>query len=328
MAWKPKEKQLTPEEAVEHARRELAPYWLGTDPLLAGLRGADGKATAHPLDKAFDKKAWLIYFADLTSFDGETLLQYAREWVRRYSGYELGQLLVVRKSYSFLSSAKSLQGIFRKPPDAFPVAIDSDGLLTEAFGGGKAVYPAVKLLHQRKVVFDHSGPEWFRGLEKEMQQFLRLKDPGLPLAPPFEPAGSYPHDVSTAELGAGVRSSIFKFTGKIAQEQERVVAQDPSATIRFTSSASRVSIVAQSVSSTEEPSRVRVELNGDTVYDAVAAADLSFGDDGGSEIKVRQGRLHHALHSLPIDKGREITLRFLDADRLPVAIYGARFSNK
>lgn len=328
MAWKPKEKQLTPDEAVELARRELAPYWLGTEPLLAGVRGADGRATAHPLDKSFEKKAWLLLFADVTDFSGEALLKYAREWVRRYSSHELGILLIARQSYSFLSVAKSLLPFLGKGFEAFPVAVDPEGLITEAFGGGKQVYPAAKLLHQRKVVFDRSGANWAEGAEKELQRFLRLADPGLPLPLPFEPAVEGSRDIAGAELGLRSRSPLFKFTGRFAQEPDRVVVQDPAASIRFASPSPRISIVAQSTAAAGEPTRMRVELNGDTVYDSVAAADLSFGDDGGSEIKVSEGRLYHVLHSLPVDKGREITLRFPDSDRLPVAVYGVRFASR
>ena len=57
MAWKPKEKQLTPEEAIAQARKELAPYWLNSEPLLAAVRGDDQKITVHPLAKDFESKA-------------------------------------------------------------------------------------------------------------------------------------------------------------------------------------------------------------------------------------------------------------------------------
>ena len=42
-------------------------------------------------------------------------------------------------------------------------------------------------LEERKVLFDHSGANWAQGAEKEIQNYLRLKDPGLPLAPAYSP---------------------------------------------------------------------------------------------------------------------------------------------
>jgi hypothetical protein len=329
MAWKPKEKQLTPEEAVEQARKELAPFWLGTEPLLAGVRGADGKAAAHPLGKAFDEKSWLLFFADLTDFSGEVAVKQVRQWIRRYSAYELNILLVARRSYSFLNSAKDLQAMLGRSVEHFPVVLDVDGLIGEAFGVNGLPLPVLKLLHKRKVIFERSGPDrWNQGVEKELQGFLRLSDPGLPLAPPYEASATEPRDTASAELGARNRSPQLKITGKAIQEADRVLIQDPATVVRFASAHPRVSLVAQSPAQGDQYSRVRIELNGDTVYEAVVGADLAFGDDGGSEVRVGEARLYHVLQALPAGKEREITLRFPDADRLPVALYAVRFSDR
>lgn len=327
MAWKPREKPLTPDEALALARSELAPFWLGAEPMLAGVRGPDGRAAAHPLDKSFDQRAWVILFGDLTDFAGEAVLLYAREWMKRYSQHNLSVMLVVRAAYSFLSSVKALPPFLGKTVEAFPVVLDYEGLIAEAFGVKSNLWPAVKVLNQRKVMFDHAGPNWADGVEKEIQSYLRIKDPGLPLAPSFVPPGFSPKASTCAELGLRARSPIFRLDGKIAQEQDRVVMQSASATIRFRSPAPRVSIVAQSMLlSTGEPGRIRIELDGGPIFDAVAGADLSFGDDGGSELKLTEGRLYHALQVLPA-QSREITLRCPDADRLPIAIHGVRFTN-
>jgi hypothetical protein len=333
MAWKPKEKKLTPEEALAMAKSELAPFWLGAEPMLAGVRGEDGRATALPLDKSLDQRAWVLLFVDFTQFAGETVLQYAREWARRYAAHELSILLVVRPTYSFMTGAKTLPAFLHKPFESFPVVLDAEGLIASAFGVAYDALPAVKLLHSRKMLFDHHGRDWAKGVEKEIQSFLRIKDPGLPLSPPFAPTSASPSQATSsaspaasAELGARGRSSLIKLEGKFAQEADRVVAQSSSCVIRFKSPSSRVSLVALSTLSAGEGARVRVELGGENVFDAAAGPDLAFGDDGGSEVRVTEGRLYHALQSLPL-KSREIGLRFPDADRLPVAIYGIRFAD-
>lgn len=327
MGWKPKEKVLTSEEAVELARRELGPFWIGTEPLLAGVRGADGKATAHPLDLSFDKQAWLIFFADLTEFSGENVLLCLREWARRYGANDLRFLLVIRPAFSFLTSAKALKASLKKAPESCPVVLDHDRLITEAFGGEKQTLPAIRLLSQRKVLFESSGLDWVKGAEVEVQRFLRIKDPGLPLELPFELPKQLPHDSGCSEFGSRSKSKNFKLTGKTTEEADRILIQDPEVTVRFMSSFPRVSIVAQSAIGAHEPSRMCVELNGDTVFESVTGADLTSGDDGGSVVRVSEGRLYHILHSLP-GKARDITLRFPDADRLPIALYAIRFSDQ
>jgi hypothetical protein len=323
MAWKPKEKQLSPEEAIEMARRDLAPFWFGSPPLLAGVRGEDGRASVHALDPGFERRAWMLLFADLTAYAGETLLQFAREWTRRYSPYDLGLTLVVRPSYSFISSAKALPPLLRKSSEAFPIVVDHEGLILDAFGGAAGL-PRAKLLQQRKILFENSGSQWFEGTELALQKFLRSADPGLPLSPAFEPQGDLPLDVSQLELGARFKQTAAKLSGKITQEPDRVVIADPHAEIRFDSPSARVSLVGASASASHEIAHVRVELNRDPVFDAAAAPDLSFGDDGGSEVKVGDARLYHVLQALP-DKARAVTLKFPNADRVPVALYGIRF---
>ena len=98
MAWKPKEKPLTHEEAIAVARAELAPFWMGSEPLIAAIRAREGKASVHPLDKDFERRSWALIFVDLMNYKGEGVLRYAREWARRYAAHNLGVLLVVRPS--------------------------------------------------------------------------------------------------------------------------------------------------------------------------------------------------------------------------------------
>lgn len=323
MAWKPKEKPLTPEEAVELARKDVAPYWLTGEPLLAGVRGPDGRASVHALDKSFDQRAWLVLFGDLTDFSGETVLAYVREWHRRYSPHNLGLLLVVRPTYSFLSSLQGLYPILKKNLEVFPVVLDHEGLISEAFGVVAGGLPAAKLLHQRKLLVSRAGKDWLEGTEREIQGFLRLSDPGLPLAPSYTHPGAKSAAIANAELGSRNRSPLFKIDGNVSNEIERVVIRDPAATIRFRSPSARVSIVAQSALSAQETTRMRVELAGDTVFDAAVASDLTFGDEG-AEVRLGEARLYHVLQALP-ERAREIVLRFPDADRLPAAIYVVRF---
>ena len=38
MAWKRKEKKLTPDEAIALAKKELAPFWIGSEPLFAAIK--------------------------------------------------------------------------------------------------------------------------------------------------------------------------------------------------------------------------------------------------------------------------------------------------
>lgn len=104
-AWKPKEKPLTEQEAVALARKELAKYWFGFEPLLAGIRSGEA-FSAYPLDPEFSKRAWLFVFADPTTYAGEAALDYAREWQARYAQHGLGLIVIFRQPYQKLQAKR------------------------------------------------------------------------------------------------------------------------------------------------------------------------------------------------------------------------------
>jgi hypothetical protein len=326
MAWKPKEKQLTPEEAVEEARRELAPFWLNSEPILAGVRSPEGKATVHPLDKSLERKAWLVLMADLTTYAGEVLLTYAREWARRFSAHELGFTLVVHPYGRCLENAKSLEPFLKRSHLNFPIVLDHDGSLLAAFGA-KAGLPRLVLLHQNKVMIEQTGFKGMQSTEVELQKFLRLSDPGLPFSPPFEPTIHLPTDSSRMELNqATIKTSGVQLKGKWNIEVDRVSTSDAAATLSFLSSGAHVSMIAQRLAKTEDPSRMRVEVGGQPAFDAIMGPDLVSTDDGSTEIRVGQPQFYHVLAKLPMTT-RGVNLKFPDADRMPVALYGLRFGN-
>jgi transposase len=66
MVWKKKEKPLSPEEAIAQAKRELAPFWFNSEPLLAAIKTEAG-ASALPLTSDFVDRPWLFTFSPMVS---------------------------------------------------------------------------------------------------------------------------------------------------------------------------------------------------------------------------------------------------------------------
>jgi hypothetical protein len=350
MAWKKKEKQLTPEEAVAQAKRDLAPFWHGCDPMIAAVRGPNG-VTAHPLDTEFSSRPWLLFFLDPTDFSGEAALVFAREWHKRYREHDLHMLIVFRPGYGWFRSPGALTQLTRRHQIPCPVVLDAEELLTAAFDVGSL--PKVLLLDHGKRVFESAGHDWISDTELQLQRFLRIADPGLPLALPFQSPKPLVRDVGRTELGRGRGVAFPKpgFTvaesgfgagvfpgdrprklepGAVAiggtwlQDGDRVATSDPKAWIAFRAPSVRVALVAQSLSKNSEATRIVVEVNGIPAFDTFAAENLIMDEDGQSLVKVDALHLYHVLDKLPSDS-REITLRFPIADRVAAALYGIRF---
>jgi hypothetical protein len=324
MIWKPKEKEITAEEAITLAKKELAPFWLNSAPLLAGVRTAGG-VSAYPLEVLFNQQPTLILFMDPTEFAGELVFTYAREFARRYQELGIRVLLILEPVYQFLRNSKTIEPTLQRHELSIPVAIDTDGLLAKAFGVSKS--PSALLINKGRTLLNHAGPSWATHLEEGIHLFLRESDPGLSLFPVFKPKQAVFVDVGRVELGRdhhATRSGVSLETrGQWTQDSECIVTADPSAQITLSVSSSKLSLIAQCFSKTTEAAKILLLVNGTPVQEAYKDEDLGFDDEGQSMIKVEEPRLYHALVNLTA-KQNDITLRFPGANRASVALYGFR----
>ncbi len=351
MVWKPKEKELTQEEAIALAKKELSPFWFGSGPLLAGIK-TGARTTVYPLDPAFTENPWLIAFVDTTSFAGETTVTFLREFYRRYNSNGLRFLLVIHPRYEFQRDRGLTENYIRRAQLQFPVVIDSDGLLAQAFGAKEL--PKICLLDKQRPIFEKSGANWIKDAEAEIHSFLRATDPGLPLLPVYHPskismdAGSFDFGASTKlrfpapGFGApvnGLSSGKFGFSntntpepGKILisgswmQDKDRIATTDPSAQIQFLSPGASISIIAQLLSKTAELAKIVVEVNDIPAFDVFASEDLYFDDEGQSAVKIEGPRIYRLLTGLS-EKERRITLKFPTVKHGPIAVFAIRFSD-
>ncbi len=353
MAWSPKEKPLTLEEAIDLARTELAPFWLGSKPMLAAVKEGE-RATAHPLDAEFAKSGWLIYLMDPLSFSGETSLLIAREWHRRYKDHELRTMFVYCSWNPTLFTAEAAAAAFAGIKMPGVMVLDKTGHLSEAFGVREV--PAFVLFAEGKVQIASNGKNWSDEVEKKLQAYIRILDPGVPFVPPLELSGLLPNDVQRIELGSShkgkstspkfpapgfieagqpflvgaftgprpetVATGSLHISGKWAQLPDRLITNDSTAELVFKSPASRFSIIAQTQS--DKAAKIIVEVNDLSPYDAISLSDLSTDEDGSAVLRVLKPDLHHVLAALP-STHRVIRLRFPMADKVPVGIFTLLF---
>ena len=198
MIWKPKEKDLTPEEAVVIAKKELTPFWFGSPPLLAGIEH-EGRSLIVPLNKEFIKKGWMIFLIDPTDFAGESAMLYAKEWYRRYNLNNLGFIIVLVPSYDYLRRPESIKKLIEREQISFPLVLDAQGALAHALSA--TTLPKIVLLDGGRVVQAYDGGEEFNEIEHHLQKFLRSTDPGLALLPLFAPKIAGVQNVGRYEFG-------------------------------------------------------------------------------------------------------------------------------
>jgi hypothetical protein len=191
MVWKPKEKELTKEEAIALAKSELSQYWLNSTPLFTATE-VDGQASLFPLDRVFEKKSWLIAILDPTCYRARVLIDFFKVWSERYVGYDVGFSLVLAPKYPFIKEQAFLGAISELVGSHASVSADHDGLIMKAVGMENE--PKVIMFSESKKMVEATGLEDIAQIESKVQSFLRKKDPvssPRPLGISFQSEGAW-----------------------------------------------------------------------------------------------------------------------------------------
>lgn len=297
VGWKPKEKPLSPEEAIALARQQLAPLWHRSPPLFAGLRTGPQKASIHPLNETFASHNWLVHVLNPLDYSGERATHILHEWHRRYAPHDLRFLVIARVEVPTLNRPEIIHRALARWGVDFPAVLDQDGAITDGFAF------STSLFSHGKPVFSANGLE--DGVERQIQQFLRGTDPGLPLLRELKLAAP----VAGAQLRISGHPAGVALAGSWKEENGACVSVGDDATIQFQARAPRVGMVVELRGTDPLGSCFAIEVNGRPAYESIAGEDVHFDENGGAIVKVKQGSFYHLLHDLPAHE-REICLRF------------------
>ncbi len=323
MVWKPKEKELTREEAIVAAKKELAPFWYGTLPLIAATK-VGNTTTVYPLTDNFNQYSWIFFYIDATDFSGRSVLAIAHEFQRRYAHLNLKLICILKPNQAWGDEPNSVHLLIKNHNIDFPVVIDRDTGLACAFRAQDL--PKLILYSKGKIVFEKSGPRWFEGAELEIQKFLRGQESGLPLLPLYQPSFSWIQDIGKIDFIKNTSQKIpFQLKGEWIIEEKNITTKDPRAELSFQSPSRQVSFFAQSLLQSREATKLVINVENAPAFDTIAGEDLSYDDEGLSYIRVEEAKLYLGLTNLSPNQ-RNITLHFPMAHRISIALYGVRFS--
>ncbi len=347
MAFKRKQKELTLEETLELVKKERAPFWIGSPPLVAGV-SFDGVASLHPLDAGLATHDTTLVFADPTKWSGEIALAYLFEWHRRFHAFGMRFILVLKVPAPAWIEPKTYERYIEVNRIKFPTVLDNDGGLQAGFGFRGE--PLCVFLHEGKPVFSLDGVDKFPELEVRFQDTLRAGQPGLPLAPRFRYTG--PKHADSRELnlrknGGAVlgkredaeilakknrqswidtlKDESVVLTGEWKEDGDSISTQDSKAELSIKITDPGLAVLARSVARGGEMSKCMVEIDGGPIVDTFAGRDLAFDERGHSFLEIRTLQLFRVFQDLPL-KMREVTFRFPFAKQIPVAIFGFRMS--
>lgn len=305
------------EEAVALARKELAPYWAGSSPLVAGV--SDGtQATAHPLDPSFIQKQWLIAALDPTQCSISSSLKILEEWHDRFSVLGLEMIVIYRVPQSSLRQHSILSQLIPRRQFPFIQVCDPDEQLTLAFGG--SVLPSVMLLDKGQVVFRRCGEPLWKETEVEIHKQLRLKDPGLPLRPPFETLRAV--DRPGVDFMPERIPEFLKIEGPFHQEPDRILIDDPKTVIQLNVRATEMSLIGQPASRADVAD-VLFEFDGRPIGGSEAGPNFGLNHAGQPVLHMRELQRYLVFQGKP--RSGFLRMSFPFADQIPLVLYGIRF---
>jgi hypothetical protein len=318
--WKQKERELTPEEAIEKALADLKPFWYGSAPRLAAISTPKG-VHAFPLDDKFSKEIWIVMFLDPTSITRKEAFLYAKEFHRRYSGSNVQILLVLSCPYNYLKEREPVETFIQRNGLQFVVAIDTDGAIKKAFGVSET--PHVMLLDRGQKRFEGSGVRWCQDFEAPFQKFMWEQELGLPLEPVFSPNFVPMKDLKVLELGTKGGSKDLKdegisLQGEWKREEECIFSEADVAQVTFPAGVTDVSVVMQTRSRERAAARVVVEVEGVVLRPENFGSDLKADEAGVIHTQVRVPRMYHLLTKLSGE--RTVVLKFRELRKVGIAI--------
>jgi len=321
MVWKPKERELTREEAIEEAKKVLAPFWYGSKPLvMASFVGKDVRI--FPIDDAFSKGSWMVALLDPFSPSGLGALRYINQMHRRHHPHDLNTCVVLRSPYEFARDRDQLQVLLEELGISYPVVLDADGQLHRGFEVSQWEGVSYRLYHagECRVKADAAvvPEEW----ETEIQAFLRSRDPGLAVRPVLD---TREFDLKVQSIS--VQSALKNFrtlnvSGEWRDEGSGVFSVDPQSALEFEIPARRAFLLVEKKGKPSTTALVKVSLAGIPVFAEDRGVSLIELDDGQTAIHFKRARLFELLQRNDSASGpRKLRLEAVSTDDLKIIFH-------
>jgi hypothetical protein len=327
MVWKPKERELTEEEAIEEAIKELRPLWHHSEPLFAVVfegEGQDdrpmGEPRLFPLEKNFRARRWLLFFYDPTRFSDRAVHSHLRELIKRYAQQAITPILVLPGHFRFLRENLSIQHVLRSLKIEGIVVSDVEGRIARAFGIQAS--PAFALVDRGATPLLSQGIRELSRFEGQLQTFLRGIEPGVSFFPTIQTEGVLRDERLSAEFASGNLGGLRFSHDPGPLVEGAFVISNPLFSASLLIPGPELGLILEPASS-DAVAHVVIESGGMPIYDSYYGEELRMDDEGRTGFVVNEPKLYRATKGLP-DRFRNISIRFPGADKMPVRWYGIR----
>ncbi|MBN21826.1 MAG: hypothetical protein CL678_11150 [Bdellovibrionaceae bacterium] len=342
MAWKPEDKEISEEEAIELAIEESKEFWIYSNPLFTAFKN-DKEKTYYvtPLHSSFNENGWLIYFVDFFDPRFEQIFKIAKIWEKRYKNFGIKTIFVYQTTYSFFKDKSTIKKWLDEKHFQFPVYLDHDLSGQYAFGLKKTpslIYYSEEKIQTNFVNFKNSNE-----FEEQLQNILRSKNPGLSL-PLIQSEYDFFEEVFKQDFKKDIKikcygsktnrffstqeqkpehlkNEEFYFSGNWIEGTQGFATNDIDALLSFRGKFKNVFILATHRAPVGESAIISLDLEDGPVFDGYCGSDLTIDENTGrSTVRLKDKLFYHLFTDLN-DESCEIKVYFDNAKRAPVVIH-------
>lgn len=325
MTWKPKKKTPTLAEGISLAKKKFAPYWHGSEPLIAAVP-IENEVRAYPLTPKTSSRIQVLFFIDPTEFSSETAMTYLSTWRHRYSRHSFDFIVIIHYPYPSLQPQNLMKYLVKKYPENIILVLDIGQLFYRAFSISQL--PTAFLFNHDQPISDQFTKQNFSHLEIEIQKNLRKLDSGIALPLLFSNKNKVKNDLGKIELGRHHRSPRSGITigGQWLHEDDRMITSDSEAWITITTPANLLWLVAQASGENPLDTHIIAEISRTIPSEAMIGKDMELTEDGKARASIQEPRVYQLFSNLPT-RLNQITLRFPLAKEQPIELFGIRLGS-
>lgn len=317
---KSSKKPLTPEEMKKRLLTQMAEAWLHSDPLCSFLPDANGPKI-FPLDPKVESGILVVFLLDVGDYCTERALEVLSAWKEKYRGLNWLPILSFQQKYLFIKNPKFLERYRNMPQFAkTPIFIDPLGEWFETFG---VKDQPVLLFFNKGVLFFKEAllPDFYKTIElaeTQLQEALRLDDPGLPLPNVQKITPELTTDLKIIPPDALIQ------TGYWVPANRSLVTDDSHAALSFPFEGKKLRLMAVTHPQARESSRIQISFNHEPVPVSKHGAQVHLNDKGVAVMDInRASGIYELINSDEVLKGT-IEMKFLNALENAVVIYELR----
>lgn len=302
MAWKQKEKELSKDEALWQAKRELAPFWHHTEPLMAAVE-YEGERTVVALRDDFEKSRWLVFFCDPTMPHLQAWIDVYNELLRRYRVCNVNPLQVIVSDIEIYQERRFIESFLIRNRIRNPTVFDHEGLYRTSFLDpgqyGIALWDGTKVaVSLRTRAFDGDA---FRVFESKMQTYFRETDPGF----------AVPILIDLSQSPRVVEDQVIRIRkdctfpenassqGKWTHEADYWKTEDNNASVTINLKHVELHLFCSVVSKANFSSKIEITWRGIPMDEEFFGSDLQLDESGKYYIEVKEARSYQIIKKAP-----------------------------